>query len=131
MTFLPLNSIANVYNQVFLYSPSLGGPLLYKPPVTEVVYVTTEQTASRPVSRDVPSSLFPVDRDAKGNRRQAHASDSADSATSSPSTVSGGPGDHLLQPSPPAPVGSPQTHVQPPANDDPVQYAQIKHQDKL
>ena len=52
-------------------------------------------------------------------------------------TDSEGSNDHLLQPSPPAPVlyaqvdPVKQTQVQPPANDDPVQYAQIKHQDKL
>ena len=55
-------------------------------------------------------------------------------------TDSEGSNDGLLQSSPPAPVGSPHlvyaqleavklTQVQPPANDDPVQYAQIEHQD--
>ena len=57
-------------------------------------------------------------------------------------TDSEGSNDHLLQPSPPAPVESShllyaqvdpvkQTQVPPPANDDPVQYTLIKHQDKL
>ena len=92
-----INSNANAYNPVSLYSPSLGGPVpLYKLPVTEVVYVTSEQATSRPVARDpehtanwmqtnalstgntesghlgdhslLPSSRLPVDRDPKGNR---------------------------------------------------------------
>ena len=52
-------------------------------------------------------------------------------------TDSEGSNDHLLQPSPLAPVlyaqvdPVKQTQVQRPANDDPVQYAQIEHQDKL
>ena len=55
-------------------------------------------------------------------------------------TDSEGSNDSLLQSSPPAPVGSQhlvyaqidlvkQTQVQPPANDDPVQYAHIEHPD--
>ena len=156
------------------HSPSLGGPVpFYKPPVTEVVYVTSEQTAaSRPVSRhpestanwmqtNAPStgntesghsndhlllanSQLLVDRGSKGNRERTQSSDSADSAdsaTSSSSSDSGGSGDPLLPPSPSVPAGSQnlvyaqlnvkQTQVQPPANDDLVQYAQIEHQDKL
>ena len=80
-----------------------------------------------------------------GNGDSGHSGDhslppnSADSVKSSSSTGSGGSGDPLIQPSPSAPVGSPhlvyaqlnvtQTQVQPPANDAPVQYAQIEHQD--
>ena len=66
----------------------------------------------------------------------------ASHSESSSITDSEGSNDQLLQPTPPAPVGSPhlvyaqvnpvkQTQVQPPTNDDPVQYAQIEHQDKL
>ena len=57
-------------------------------------------------------------------------------------TDSEGSNDNLLLPSPPAPMKGQhlvyaqleaikQTQVQPPANDDNVQYAQIEHQDKL
>ena len=129
-----------------LHSPSLGG-LLYKPPVAEAVYVTTEQTTSRPVARDpehtanwmptldsAPSTL--QTSVALAPEIQAHTSYSP---TSLHSTVSGRSDDLLLSPSPPAPARSPnmvyahinvqQTQVPPPANDDHVQYAQIKQQD--
>ena len=90
------------------------------------MYVNSEQTTSTPVARD-PETTVPRTK-------------SLDFTTSSPSTDSEGSNDHLLQPSPLASVGSPhlvytqleavkQTQVQPPANDDPVQYAQIEHQD--
>ena len=112
-----------------IHSPSLGGPVpLYKPSTAaaDVVYVNSEQTTGRPVARDSESTAV---------WRQ-----SSDTATTPSSTDSAGSNDHLLQPTPPVPVGSPhlmyaqleavkQTQVQPPANDDPVQYAQIEHQD--
>lgn len=90
-----------------IHSPSLGGPItLYR--------LQTESNAVR--------------------------TQSSDTATTPTSIDSEGSNDHLLQPSPPAPVGSPNlmyaqlesvkhTQVQPPASDDPVQYAQIEHQD--
>ena len=63
------------------------------------------------------------------------------SPSSSPSTISGGSDDLLLPPSPPVPASKPnlvyaqvnvqQTQVQPPSNDDHVQYAQLKQQDKM
>ena len=155
--------------EVFLYSPSLGGPLpLYKPPVPEAVYATTERTTSRPVARDpestanrrtnapstgntesghsndhllLPNSQLLVDRDSKSNRERTQSLDSAESAMSSSSSDSDGAGDPFLPHSPSVPAGSQnlvyaqlnvkQTQVQPPANDDLVQYAQIEHQDKV
>ena len=63
------------------------------------------------------------------------------SPTSSTSTISGGSEDRLLPPSPQVPASRPslvyaqvnvqQTQVPPPANDDCVQYAQLKQQDKM
>ena len=112
-----------------MHSPSLGGPVpLYKPSVPEVVCVTSEQTTSRPVARDpeVPSDLQPFDS-APSTLRTGSSTESGHSA------------DLLLPPSHPAPAKGPQlmyaqlnmkqTQVQPPANGDPVQYAQIEHQD--
>ena len=91
--------------------------------MAELVYANSELTTNTPVARDpeIP---------------RTQSSDS----TTSPSTDSEVSNDRLLQPSPLAPVGSPhlvyaqldtlkQTRVQPPGNDDPVQYAQIEHQD--
>ena len=112
-----------------IHSPSLGGPIpLYQPPaaVADLVYVNNEQTTGSRVARDSEST--------------AVWTQSSDTSTTPPSTDSEGSNDHLLQPSPPASVGSPHlvyaqlesvklTQVQPPANDDPVQYAQIEHQD--
>ena len=113
-----------------LYSPSLGGPVpLYKPPVPEVVYDTSEHTTSRPVARDTEHTEIWM-----------QTIDSAPSTLQTgSSTESGHSADLLLPPSHPAPARSPQlmyaqlnvkqTQVQPPANGDPVQYAQIEHQD--
>ena len=122
----------NVYNLYILplYSPSLGGPHpLYKPPVPEVVYVTSEQTTTRPATRDPEHTAIWM-----------QTIDSAPSTLQTgSSTESGHSADLLLPPSHPAPARSPQlmyaqlnvkqTQVQPPANGDPVQYAQIEHQD--
>ena len=113
----------------YIHSPSLGGPVqLYEPSTAtaELVYANSELTTNTPVARD-PDNTVP--------RTQSEST-----TTSSPSTDSEGSNYHLLQPTPPAPVESPhlvyaqvdpvkQTQVQPPANDDPVQYAQIEHQD--
>ena len=102
------------------HSPSLGGPVpLCKPPVTEAVYVATGKPE--------------ISESAKTSQSSLHTTDSEGPDHS---------GDHLLQPSPLSPVGSSHlvyaqleavklTQVQPPAIDDPVQYAQIEHQDKL
>ena len=112
-----------------IHSPSLGGPVpLYQPPTqaADLIYVNSEQTTGSRVARDSEST--------------AVWTQSSDTSTTPPSTDSEGSDDHLLQPSPPASVGSPhlvytqleavtQTQVQPPANDDPVQYAQTEHQD--
>ena len=93
------------------------------------------------------SSQFPVNRD-RGRTQSSNSTESTDSAISSSSTGSGGSGDPLLPPSSPAsalshipPPKSPQllyaqvnvqqTQVPPPANDDHVQYAQLKQQDKM
>ena len=120
----------------FFYSP-------YKPPAT------AEQTTSRPVARDpenIANRMQTLDiAPSTNNRDSGHSGDhslppnSADSVKSSSSTGSGGSGDPLIKSSPSAPVGSPHlvyaqlnvkhTQIQPPANDDPVQYAQIEHQD--
>ena len=165
-----------------LHSPSLGGPHpLYKLPVDEEVYVTTEQTTSRSVARDpehtanwmptldsTPSTLqtsvamapevqtqtsySPTNSPSTVSERsdelllppsppvpalQAHTSCSP---TSLHSTVSGRSDELLLPPSPPVPASRPnlvyeqvdvqQTQVPPPAHDDHVQYAQLKHQTK-
>ena len=93
---------------------------LNKPPVTEAVYVTTEQTTSRPVAM-VPEVQ----------------TQTSYSPSNSASTISGRSDDLLLPPSPPVPASRPnlvytqvsvqQTQVPPPANDDHVQYAQLKH----
>ena len=135
-----INSIANACNLAFLYSPC-------KPPVTEVVYV--EQTTSIPVARDPESTANWMQTlnftSSTGNRGSGHSGDhhsllpnSADSVKSSFSTGSGGSGDPLIQSSPAgsshlvyAHLNMKQTQIQPPSNDDPVQYAQIAHQDKL
>ena len=113
-----------------LYSPSLGGPVpLYKLPVPEVVYATSEHTASRPVARDTEHTEIWM-----------QSIDSAPSTLQTgSSTESSRSADLLLPPSHPAPARSPQlmyaqlnvkqTQVQPPASGDPVQYAQIEHQD--
>ena len=107
-------------------SPSLGGPVpLYQPPTpaTDLVYVNSEQSTGRQVASDSKSTSVWTQ-----------------SSDTPPSTDSEGSNGHLLQPSPLSPVGSPHlvyaqlqsvklTQVQPPANDDPVQYAQIEHQD--
>lgn len=119
---------------LFFFSPC-------KPPVTEVLYA--KQITSRPVARD-PESManwmqtldFTPSTD---NRDSGHSGDhslpsnSADSVKSSSSTGSGESGDSSLQTSPSAPARSPhlvyaqlnvkQSQIQPPANDDPVQYA--------
>ena len=109
-----------------IHSPSLGGPVpLYRPPTqaADLIYVNSEQSTGRQVASNSESTTVWTQ-----------------SSDTPPSTDSEGSNDHLLQPSPPAPVGSPhlvyaqlesvkQTQVQPPANDDPVQYAQIEHQD--
>ena len=114
----------------YIHSPTLGGPVpLYEPSTaaTELVYANSELTTNTPVARD-PENTVP--------RTQSSES----TTTSSPSTDSEGSNYYLLQPTPPAPVESPhlvyaqldavkQTQVQPPANDDLVQYAQIEHQD--
>ena len=99
-------------------------PSLYKPPVAEAVYVTTEQTTSRPV--------------AMAPEVQAQT---LYSPKTSASTISGRSDDLLLPPSPPVPASRPnlvytqvnvqQTQVHPPANDDHVQYAQLKQQDEM
>ena len=116
-------------NLCYIPSPSLGGPVqLHEPPTptADLVYVNSEQTRGRQVVSDSEST--------------AVWTQSSDTSTTPPSTDSEGSNDHLLQPSPPATVRSPHlvyaqlesvklTQVQPPANDDPVQYAQIEHQD--
>ena len=125
-----MNVLQPCYNHLSLNSPSLGGPVpLYQPPVSEMVYVTTEQTTRRPVARD-----------------PEHTATLMQTLDSTPSTLqtgssteSGHSADLLLPPSHPAPARSPhlvyaqlnvtQTQVQPPANDEHVQYAQIEHQD--
>ena len=122
---------------------------LYKLPVAEAVYVTTEQTTSRSLARDpentavwmdtldsTPSTLHTSVATAPKIQTQTTYSPS-----SSPSTISGRSDDLLLPPSPPVPASRPnlvytqvnvqQTQVPPPANDDHVQYAQIKQQDKM
>ena len=82
-----------------LYSPSLGGPVpLYKPPVHEVVYVTSEQTTSRPVARDTEHTEIWM-----------QTIDSAPSTLQTgSSTESGHSADQLLPPSHPAPAKGPQ-----------------------
>ena len=134
-----INSNANACNLAFLYSPC-------KPPVTEVLYV--EQTTSRPVVRDPENMANWMQTlnfaPSTGNRDSGHSGDhslppnSADSVKSSSSTGSGGSGDPLIQSSPAgsshlvyAHLNVKQTQIQPPSNDDTVQYAQIEHQDKL
>ena len=102
------------------HSLSLCGPVLpCKPPVTEAVYVAPGKPKISDSAKTSQSSLHTTDSEGPDHS-----------------------GDLLLQSSPLSPVGSPhlvyaqlgsvkQTQVQPPANDDPVQYAQIEHQDKL
>ena len=112
-----------------IHSPSLGGPVpLYSPPTSaaDLVYVNSEQqTTGRRIARDSQTESTSV---------------WTQSSDTPPSTDSEGSNDHLLQPSPPAPVGSRHlvyaqleavklTQVQPPVTDDPVQYSQIEHQD--
>ena len=111
-----------------IHSPSLGGPVpLYSPPTSaaDLVYVNSEQTTGRRIARDFQTESTAV---------------WTQSSDTPPSTDSEGSNDHLLQPNPPAPVGSPHlvyaqleavklTQVQPPVTDDPVQYSQIEHQD--
>ena len=114
---------------------------LYEPPVPEVVYVTTEQTASRPVARDPEYTAVWMDTlDSAPSTLQTSVAMAPEiqtqtsySPTSSTSTVSGRSDDLLLPPSPPVPASRAnlQTQVPPPANDDHVQYAQIKQQDKM
>ena len=131
---LELIIVLPTYNILYyIHSPSLGGPVqLYKPStaVAELVYANSELTTNTPVARD-PENTVP--------RIQSSDSTTSSSITP-PSTDSEGSNYHLLQPSPLAPVESPhlvyaqleivkQTQVHPPANDDPVQYAQIEHQD--
>ena len=109
-----------------LYSPSLSGPApLYKPPVPEVVYDTSEHTTRRPVARDHEhTAVWMQTLDSTPSTLQTGSS-----------TESGYSADLLLPPSHPAPSSShlqlnvKHTQVQPPANDHPVQYAQIEHQD--
>ena len=85
------------------HSPSLSGPVpIYKPPVTEVVYATSEQATSR--------------ADSESTQIQTQSSDSNDS-TGSP---------HLVY----AQVDMKQTQVSPPASVEPVQYSSIAHKDK-
>ena len=92
-----------------------------------MVYVTSEQTTSRPVARDPEHTAILM-----------QTLDSAPSTLQTgSSTESGHSSDLLLPPSCPAPVGGShlvyaqlnvkQTQVQPPASDDHVQYAQIEH----
>ena len=109
-----------------IHSPSLGGPVpLYQPPTpaADLIYVNSEQTTGRQVASDSESTTVWTQ-----------------SSDTPPSTDSEGSNDNLLQPSPPAPMGSPHlvyaqlesvklTQVQPPSSDEPVQYAQIEHQD--
>ena len=111
------------------HSPSLGGPVaLNRPPTAaaDLVYDNSEQSTGRSVAGDSESTTV--------------WTQSSDTTTTPPSTDSEGSNYYLLQPTPLAPVESPhlvyaqvdpvkQTQVQPPANDDPVQYAQIEHQD--
>ena len=122
----------NVYNLYILplYSPSLGGPHpLYKPPVPEVVYVTSEQTTTRQVARDPEHTAIWM-----------QTIDSAPSTLRTGSSTESGhsadlllPPSHLTLPRSPqlmyAQLNVKQIQVQPPANGDPVQYAQIEHQD--
>ena len=114
-----------------MHSPSLGGPVpVYKPPVLEVVYVTSEQTTSRPVvmvpENTTVSTQTPVS--------------AANSCSGSRDHLLDDLGDPLLQPS--SPVLSPnqvyaqpdpvkRTVPRPPQKDDHVQYVQIDHQNKL
>ena len=112
------------------HSPSLGGPVpIYKPPVTEVVYATSEQATSR--------------ADSENTQIRTQSSDSTESTDTVPSSGSEGSGhssDLLLPPSPPVTAGSPhlvyaqvdmrQTRVSPPASVEPVQYSHIAHKDK-
>ena len=177
---LQLTGILSVSHLLPLRSPSLGGPHpLYKLPVDEEVYVTSEQTTSRPVARDpehtanwmptldsAPSTLqtsvamapevqtqtpySPTNSPSTVSGRSDEllippsppvAALQAYSPTSLHSTVSGESDDLLLPPSPPVPASRPnlvyeqvdvqQTQVSPPAHDDHVQYAQLKHQDKM
>ena len=132
------------------HSPSLGGPLpLYKLPVPEAVYVTSEQTASIPVAGDTEyTAVWMQTLDSTPSTLQTSVAMAPEiqtqttySPSSSPSTVSGRSDDLLLPPSPPVPasrqnlvyaqVNVQQTQVPPPANDDHVQYAQLKQQDKM
>ena len=125
-----MNVLQPCYNHLSLNSPSLGGPVpLYQPPVPEMVYVSSEQTTRRPAARD-----------------PEHTATLMQTLDSTPSTLqtgssteSGHSADLLLPPSHPVPARSPQlmyaqinmkqTQVQPPVNDDHVQYTQIEHQD--
>ena len=122
---------------------------LYKLPVAEAVYVTSEQTASIPVARDPEhTAILMQTLDSTPSTQQTSVAMAPEiqtltsySPSSSPSTISGGSDDLLLPPSPPVPasrqnlvytqVNVQQTQVPPPANDDHVQYAQIKQQDKM
>ena len=130
------------------HSPSLGGPVpLYKPPVAEAVYVTTEQTTSRPVATDPAIQMDTLDSTPSTLQTsvamvpKVQTQTTSYSPTSSTSTISGGSEDRLLPPSPQVSASRPnlvytqvnvqQTQVPPPANDDCVQYAQLKQQDKM
>ena len=129
------------------HSPSLGGPVpLYKPPVAEAVYVTTEQTTSRPVATDPAIQMDTLDSTPSTLQTsvamvpKVQTQKTSYSPTSSTSTISEGSEDRLLPPSQ-VPASRPnlvyaqvnvqQTQVPPPANDDCVQYAQLKQQDKM
>ena len=146
---IELTGIATIH-LLPLHSPSLGGPNpLYKLPVAEAVYVTSEHTTSSPVARDpehtailmhtldsVPSTLHTSVAMALKVQTQT-----SNSPTGSPSTVSGESDDLALPPSPSVQASRPnlvyeqvdvqQTQVPPPAHDDHVQYAQLKQQDKM
>ena len=79
-----------------IHSPSLGGPVpLYQPPTpaADLIYVNSEQRTGRQVASNSESTTV--------------WTQSSDTSTTPPSTDSEGSNDHLLQPSPPASVGSP------------------------
>ena len=98
-----------------------------------MVYVTTEQTTNRQVARDPEHTAILMHT--FDSTPEVHTSYSPTSSVSERSD------DLLLPPSPPVPASRPnlvyeqvdvqQTQVPPPAHDDHVQYAQLKHQDKM
>ena len=93
----------------YYYSPSLGAPVpLYKPPVPEVIYVTSQQNTNISIATSIST-------DGGGSDDQL--------IPHNPPTPVGNP--RLVY----AQLNIKQTEVHPPTNDEPVHYAQIEYQD--